>query len=241
MAEQQHDDLVRDLAALGRATEPALPADRVAAAVMERLPTTVAEPRRPTRTRIALAVGVALLALLAAPPVRAALSDWFGFAGVLVERDSEDHGSAPEPPEVTDDRTLREAAAEATFPIWVPVELGVPQGVTVTDDARVVSMSWRSSADGVVRLDQFDGTLDFTVLKTAPGVSFARVGDTEGVWFEEPHEVVLLAPDGTRRRESARLAGHTLIWQRGVTTLRLEGELDLDRAVAVAESVEPVP
>ena len=60
------------------------------------------------------------------------------------------------------------------------------------------------------------------------------------MWFEEPHEVVLLEPDGTRRTESARLAGHTLIWQDGDTTLRVEGELDLDRAVEIAESAAPV-
>ena len=38
------------------------------------------------------------------------------------------------------------------------------------------------------------------------------------------------SPDGTRRTESARLAGHTLIWQDGGTTLRLEGDLSLERA-----------
>ena len=36
--------------------------------------------------------------------------------------------------------------------------------------------------------------------------------------------------------DPARLAGHTLIWSDGVTTLRLEGDLTLERAVEIAES-----
>ena len=101
-------------------------------------------------------------------------------------------------------------------------------------------MGWSSDEDGVVRLDQFDGRFDFSVLKTAPGVFYAAVGGTDALWFEEPHEVVLLDPDGSRRTESARLAGHTLIWLDDVTTLRLEGDLSLERAVEIAESSVPV-
>ena len=88
-------------------------------------------------------------------------------------------------------------------------------------------MSWSADEDGVVRLDQFDADLDFSVLKTTPDVFFAAVDGNDALWFEEPHEVVLLEPDGTRRTESARLAGHTLIWLDDGTTLRLEGDLSL--------------
>jgi hypothetical protein len=51
--------------------------------------------------------------------------------------------------------------------------------------------------------------------------------------------VVLLGPDGSRRRETARLGGPTLIWERGATTLRLEGELSQQQAISIAESVPP--
>lgn len=259
MAEARYDDLVRDLVALGRGFEPGPSPDQVATAVMERvaaLPPPEATVSRWTRfrgrasdvmagvasrRRIAVVIGAVLLGLLAAPPVRATLADWFGFAGVLVEQDSREPGPAPAPPEVPPDRSLTDAAADARFPLWAPVELGVPEGVAVSDDGRVVSMSWRTEHDGVLRLDQFDGRLDFTLLKSAPDVNYAAVGESAALWFEEPHEVVLLEPDGTRRTESARLAGNTLIWQQGVTTLRLEGEVSLARAVDVAESVASVP
>ena len=62
----------------------------------------------------------------------------------------------------------------------------------------------------------------------------------DALWFEEPHEVALLEPDGTRVTHSARLAGHTLIWQEGEVTLRLEGDVDLGRAQEIAESTVPV-
>ncbi len=92
----------------------------------------------------------------------------------------------------------------------------------------------------MLRLDQFDARLDFSVLKTARDVEYAAVNDTDALWFEEPHEVALLEPDGTQVTHSARLAGHTLIWMMNGVTLRLEGDVELSRAVEIAESAIPV-
>ena len=106
MADGTHDDLVRDLASLGRGIARAAPSDRLAAAVMDRVAALPPPHGRPApglgrgdsvrtrvattvgtgRRRIALVVAAVVLALLAAPPVRAAVADWFGFGGVLVER-----------------------------------------------------------------------------------------------------------------------------------------------------------
>ena len=126
------------------------------------------------------------------------------------------------------------------FTVSVPEELGDPDGVEVSPDRRMVSMSWTTDQEGVLRLDQFDARLDFSVLKTAPDVFYAAVNDTDALWFEEPHEVALLEPDGTQVTHSARLAGHTLIWMEGGVTLRLEGDVELSRAVDIAESAVPV-
>jgi hypothetical protein len=192
------------------------------------------------RRRIALVVGAVLVAVLATPPVRAAVSDWFGFGAVVVERGPAGPGPASAPPEVPDDLSLAEARDAVDFTIWRPAALGTPDGVRVSSDGRLVSMSWSTEEDGIVRLDQLDGRLDFSLVKQAPRVRYASVRGTDALWFEEPHEVVLLEPDGTRRRESARLAGHTLIWQGRHTTLRVEGDLSLQRAVEIAESAAPV-
>ena len=244
MAEHGYDDLARDLAALGRAVDVPTPGPGLATAVLERLsdaPPARVAPARPRLRLVALAVGAVLLALLATPPVRAAVADWFGFGGVRVERGDRPAPTAdPTPPAVAPGGSLQEAAAMVAFTVSVPEELGEPDGVEVSPDRRMVSMSWTTDQDGVLRLDQFDARLDFSVLKTAPDVFYAAVNGTDALWFEEPHEVALLEPDGTQVTHSARLAGHTLIWQDGGVTLRLEGDVELSRAVEIAESAEPV-
>jgi len=126
------------------------------------------------------------------------------------------------------------------FTVSVPDALGEPDGVEVSYDRRIVSMSWDTDEEGVLRLDEFDATLDFSVVKTAPDVHWAAVNGIDALWFEEPHEVALLEPDGTRVTHSARLAGHTLIWMADGVTLRLEGDVELRRAVEIAESAVPV-
>jgi hypothetical protein len=94
----------------------------------------------------------------------------------------------------------------------------------VSVDRRLVSMSWTGGPDGVIRLDQWAANLDGLFAKTAPGARFTNVGQGFALWFDSPHEVVLLAPDGTKRTEAARLSGRTLIWQTSTATLRLEGD-----------------
>jgi hypothetical protein len=247
-----HDTLIRDLALLGRSVPVPGPSADLGTAVQQRvatLPTPTST--RPAqwfrrahdlgsrwRRRIAVAAVALLVALLATPPVRAAVADWFGFAGVIVQRGSVDAEDAPPPPPVEDEMTVAEAAGQVGFTLWLPAELGEPDAVEVSDDLVVVSMGW-STAAGPVRLDQFDGRLDFQAAKTAPGVLYARVGDADALWFEQPHEVVFLDDQGRPRTETARLAGHTLIWPAGDVTLRLEGDLTLERAVEIGESAAP--
>jgi hypothetical protein len=244
VAEQEYDELVRDLATLGRtAAVPPLPGG-LETAVMSRV---AALPHQREaaqwwpqhRRRVALIVGAVLLALLAAPPVRAAVADWFGFGAVRVQHGPAPTGPASPPPTVSPGRSAAQAAAAADFPVSVLGELGEPDGVRVAADGGSVSMSW-TTEEGVLRLDQFDARLDFAVLKQAGSVRFTSVGSSDGVWFEEPHDVALIEDDGTSVRHPARLAGHTLVWQDGDVTLRLEGDVGLVRAVEIAQSAVPV-
>ena len=245
MADDTYDDLVRDLAALGRMVETPAPSGALAATVLERVATSARPGKAATwwsqrRHRVAVAVAAVLLALVATPPVRAAVADWFGFGGVLVQRGDPGPGPASPPPAVSPTRSVAEAAALVGFPVSVPAELGEPDGVEVAGDRRTVSMSWTTDEAGVLRLDQFDGRVDYAVMKQAPGLTFVAVDGADALWFEAPHDVALLQADGSPVTHSARLAGHTLIWQDAATTLRLEGDLSLERAVEIAESAEPV-
>ena len=251
------DVLVADLAALGRSLPRPGAGAGLTDAVMARLadappPQTESSALRAVRwvidavgrrrSRAAVVVTALLLALLAAPPVRAAVADWFGFAGVIVRDDGSPASSeAPPPPTVGAATTLDEASQLVGFDPLVPAVLGSPQGVEVSADRRVLSMSWTDEVDGTVRLDQFDGRVDFAFAKTSPGVDFTSVADEPAMWFDMPHEVVFLNRDGTRRTETARLAGHTLIWEHDETALRLEGDVSLSRAIEIARSVAALP
>ena len=239
MPDLTEDRLVADLRALGdtgtsREASPELVAAVVAA--IGTVPGPRARGWQPPR-RVVLVVLAVLVALVAAPPVRATVADWFGFGGVRVEQGDPVGDAAPPPAAPPGD--LDDAVAQVSFVVLVPEALGTPTGIEVSPDERVLSMTWTRADGSVVRLDQFDARLDFAVLKRAPGVEYAAVGASDALWFEEPHEVALYERDGSRRTETARLAGHTLIWSTGPTTLRLEGDLSLDEAVRIAESARP--
>ena len=257
MPDIDYDALIADLTLLGRALPDPEPRGGMAVAVMTRIadlpgPATVSPSRRVLqdvvaalarhRRRAAVVVTALVLSSLAAPPVRAAVADWFSFAGVIVRQDSTPRPSvAPPPPTAGTSVDLDQARRLVAFDPLLPTVLGTPQGVEVSPDRRMLSMSWTSATDGTVRLDEFDARPDFSFAKSAPGVEFTSVAGDFALWFDKPHDVVLLNPDGTSRAESARLAGHTLIWTGGRITLRLEGEFSRSRAVEIAESVAAVP
>ncbi|MFI8184880.1 hypothetical protein OG539_25760 [Actinacidiphila glaucinigra] len=240
------DRLPEELRETGRWLEiPAPSPDSVAEQVLARLlaeavpDPAVPAPGRRTRARAwaaarwraltALLCGL-LVVLVLTPPVRAAVADWFGVGGVVVHRDPSARPATGAPPPVRGDARLDGA--------YVPEELGEPDGVAVVDGGRVLSMSWR--VDGrTIRLDQFRATIDMVFLKrVGDAAEWVEVGTGSdyGVWFAKPHYVQLVGPDGRTRREAPRAAGPTLVWQRGRTTLRLEGVPDLARALAVAKS-----
>ena len=242
-AHDAHDVLVADLIALGRAVPPRPVADafvrRVVTGIAAAPPpssTPRTAPSRRARAAVAAVVAV-VVGVLAVPPVRAAVADLFGFGGVLVrEEPGPAPSTAPPPPGATSDLTLAEAADLVPFRTAVPTALGDPDDVEVSADRRVLSLSWETD-DGTVRLDQIGARLDYAFAKSATGVQFVTVAGDFALWFAGPHEVVALEPDGTERRETARLAGHTLIWERDAVTMRLEGDLSKARAIAVAETV----
>jgi hypothetical protein len=98
-----------------------------------------------------------------------------------------------------------------------------------------------SFTDAGLLITQFRGEPEPDFLKkvTSAGmVQFVTVGGEPGYFFSgEPHFFSYRAADGQFREERTRLAGNTLIWQRGDLTLRLEGNLPLAAAVRIAESM----
>jgi hypothetical protein len=159
-------------------------------------------------------------------------------AGIVISDDEPDAARTPDEPlpgsELSD---LERAADVATFPISVPQSLGEPESVTVVDDGRVVSMSWRNET---VVLDQFEGSMGPVFEKQIGDLEIEAVtlDGTVGWWIPGPHALMYVDRDDEVIIATARLAGRTLIWERDGVTSRLEVRgLARREAVAIARSV----
>jgi len=202
-----------------------------------------ARPRRRLWPRIA--VPVAVLALVAAvPPARSTVLDWLGLDGVKIERVPK----APTPAPSLTPLDLGERVPLATAKL-VPDELGAPDAVYRADDvvtllyrprgglpesentgagALITQLPGRTNEIYIRKFAGPDTTIERVTVDGEPG--FWLAGDSHGVLYEHP--------SGDVREAPSRLAGNTLIWQRGAVTLRLEADITKKRALAIARSVE---
>jgi hypothetical protein len=65
-----------------------------------------------------------------------------------------------------------------------------------------------------------------------------KVGESNGYWFAgNPHGFWYFAEDGGVIAWSGRLVGNTLAWERGDMLYRIEGDISLERALQIAESI----
>lgn len=185
---------------------------------------------------VAALAGLLTVVLLVVSPVGAAVVEWFGFHGVVVERgDGPPPTGTPSVPPAGGDLSVAAAAALVDFAPRVPAELGDPDEVTVSADRLLVSMSWGRNKS-TVRLDQFDGEVEPRFWKSVADSEFVTVGGGDGLWLPTPHEVALL--DGDRKVTlPPRLAAQTLLWVEGGVTYRLEGPLTRVAAISIAESL----
>lgn len=240
MTDHRPEEILRDLGA--HLDVPAPPEESaLTAAVLARLD----EPphARPAPLPRLVAAAAALLlalgvAMAVSPDVRAAVLDFLRIGGVEVNQTpppSPPSSDVPLPGERA--VTLGEARDAADFPLRVPALLGDPLAVRVADGdpPRVVTLHYED-----VRVDQFEGGLApmFQKFFHADHAVPTRVDGWPGLWLPEPHPVIYLGRDGRTHEQPARLAGTTLIWERGGLTYRVEGDLTHEEAVAIAESMD---
>ena len=189
-----------------------------------------------------LAVAAVLAVLIATPQGRAVVIHVLRFAGIEVRQE-------PGPPRAPENSaslpgqqsmSLAQARRHVSFPIVVPAALGRPSDVVVSDRGRVVSLIYRRTPYGLVRMDEFNGRLNQVVFEKfvhAVRVTDVRVNGSRGLWFKGPQEIVYITRDGTPAAASARLTtGNTLIWSTRQVALRLEGNLSKTAAVAIADT-----
>lgn len=207
------------------------------AAVLARL----GEPAPSRSPRLRRWLAGLLLALVSvgavASPVGASILEWFGFHGVNVVEDQPQVTGEPTVPAERTGISLDDATELAGFTPIVPVELGAPDGVAVSADGRIVSLSW-GSGDDTVRMDEFRGEIEPYFWKAVDDAQTTTLDVGDALWLPTPHFVSVIAADGTSLRLAPRLAAPTLVWTYGDLTLRLEGDHTLARATEIAESIE---
>jgi hypothetical protein len=205
-----------------------------------------------TRRRRGLVVALAVLAVaigavLAVPGTRAAILEFFHLRGVTIQR-------VEELPTVSVQRdfnelflgdrvTLAEARERADFEVVVPEALGEPDAVFLQENppGGMVSLVYGTPEEPRALFTQFRGSVDEVIYKkVAAGTRIAalRIEGRPGFFLSgEPHEFAYFDRTGQYREEMVRLAGNTLLWERGPLTLRLEADINREEAVEIARSV----
>lgn len=224
------------------------PTPDLASAVRERL----AERRAPwwrARSRrqaiaIALAVlAVSIAAVMAVPDARTAILRFFRIGAATVER-VETLPPARERPLTTGLGrlvSLEDGARIAGFRMLLPSEAAAPRRVYVRE--RVQSVLLDVPDAGPVLLLEIRGADQFGFSKkfadSGTGFDQVSVNGEFGLWIRgAPHVVMFHTRSGAAVQEfTTRLAGNVLVWTRGDLTLRIEGELTRERALALARSI----
>jgi hypothetical protein len=191
---------------------------------------------------IALAVlGVAIGAVLAVSPARTAVLDWLGIRGARITRVEK----LPPAPAVGNldlgpRITLREARRRAPW-LLVPNAEGVGAPDLVSFSAAIpggkITLLWGTRRDVHLLLTEFRGEAIIEKL-VEPGakVELLQVDGSRGAWIGGSHVLVYRDRNGLVREDTSRLAGKTLLWQRGQVTLRLEGDFSKQEALRIARS-----
>jgi hypothetical protein len=218
--------------------------------------------RRLPRPRLLLAaaviIAVVAASLAAIPSTRRAVADLLGLRGVHIST-----GRPPIIPSTTRPAspldlgrpvTLAEASRRVGFAVRLPKSNGFtqPDGVSVNTPPPdgEVTLTYGPRADlpasaetGVgLLLTEFKATMEEGFFgKTAePGTTIEAlsVHGQPAFWLSgAPHAFFYQTPDGNVFPDTLRLATNTLVWQAGDVTLRLEGQISRDRAVAIATSL----
>jgi hypothetical protein len=210
----------------------------IAAAVTPRL--SAAPARRSWLARPAWQLAVAAVALLiavlmAVPPTRAAVLDLLGLRSVRIEhREPSTFGRKIA---VGDPVTLEEARRK--FPVRVPAALGAPDAVYLSTLPARVDMVYR----GGPLVTELRATATPVIQKaigSGAKLEQFRVGGDRAYFISgAPHGFAYI-PEGSPEPifEDQRVAGNTLLVERADgLLLRIEGRLDRDEAVRIAESV----
>ena len=217
-------------------------------------------PRRRVRRAVVMAAAAMLVVLgglvATSPGLRAAILRLFSLPGVRIEvRESPPASPTVTPPGDVQpflgrEVSLGEARQDVDFPVAVPGSLGRPDEVYLLGGGprALVTLAYGGrpglpadpESGYAALLTQFRGRPTGDLVKKVAGdtdVTPVIVDGEPGYFVEGPHLVYVRAPGAVTIPVEPRLAGNTVLWTRGPVTLRLEVELPLGEALAVARTV----
>src|SRR5215831_8824456 len=204
---------------------------------------------RPSRRTIAIALAVVAVAVgiaFAVPPARTAILRVFGVGGVrirlvdkLPERRLDGARIFGTPV------TLAEARRRLDFSLEVPSVDGfdTPDHVYVSRalPGGVVFLVYGSVQRPRALLTAFTTSgFPYAEKSAGPGTTYrpVRVDGQPAAWLAgAPHQFAFRDRGGVFHTGTLRLATNTLLWRIEYVTYRLEGDLSLDQAVRIAESL----
>ena len=215
-------------------------------------------PRAPA-VRLALAAAALLVVVTAgvvlfSSSARQAVAGWLGIRGVEIVDEAHTPGRMSDGRLILGRRaSLEEARRAVSFRILVPAGVGRPDKVYLATTAygeRAVTLVYEAggplppaagSRIGLL-ITQFQaGIRDDLIQKVRTrGVEVEAVsmGRSPAYWISgDLHYVFFLVPGGGVIEDRTRLAGDTLLWERGRVSLRLESGLGKADALRIARSM----
>jgi hypothetical protein len=146
---------------------------------------------------------------------------------------------------------LGERVAPSAVDAGLPGVLGDPDEVYSSRSGEVITLVYASDDDlpelagtGIgLLVQQINGSLEQErveklIVEVGASVTPLEVDGAPGYWIAGPaHLIRYRGPSGEERSEMTRLAGDTLVWQRGDVLYRIESGLGLDGTRRIAESI----
>jgi hypothetical protein len=230
--------------------------------VRQRVPAQPWWKRRPVVMATSLLAALAIM-VGAVPPVRTTVAHWLGIRGIVIEPVQQNPTPRPQPSSTATPSlgarlllgrqlTLAQARAAVDFPIAVPASLGEPDAVYLraSPPVQFVTLVYlprsglpEAPTTGVgLLVTELRGTLasEFLDKFVGPDATVEPVSVNGGAGYfiaGQPHELAYTNAGGTVVNDQVRLAGNTLIFERGDVSIRIEANLGRDQALAIAQSL----
>ncbi len=201
--------------------------------------------------------------LLAVPQVRAAVVEYIQLGAIRIRLEALFTGSQEDPRRPADgvegiaapgpsfsienwqalagELSLKDATKAVGFELPMPgypENLGPPDKVFLQENpGTTVVMIWAGPGTDEVQLSLLVlGPGAFAGKEAPDRILRTSVRGREALWLEGEHQLVLLTGDPPQE-DLFRVSGNVLIWEEAGRTYRLEGQLTLEEAARIAESI----